>query len=255
VAVPAEGGRWPALKDRPYVVLTALDGIMSIQNQVLIFALPLWIIGHTEAPRWFVGASVAVNTALVVCLQVRVSRGVDNNTAAGRTARRARAAFLLTTALIGAAGGAPGWVAVVVVVLGESARRHAVSYPCREASWGIRRVLEQITLFPSVPQKLSEPSKEAVTITDTDPMPGSSAWRARTAVQTSWVRPVPVSILRAAANCGRVSKPSLISTLAPPVLTIGSFVSVGSPLVMPARCSELSGPLNTAFTAASVTAR
>jgi Major Facilitator Superfamily len=118
VAIPAGGSRWPALKDRTYVVLTALDGIMSIQNQVLIFALPLWIIGHTEAPRWFVGASVAVNTALVVCLQVRVSRGVDNNTAAGRIARRAGAAFLLATALIAAAGGAPGWVAVVVVVLG-----------------------------------------------------------------------------------------------------------------------------------------
>ncbi|WP_223245042.1 MFS transporter [Streptomyces sp. CBMA156] len=118
VEVPAGGSRWPALKDKPYVVLTVLDGIMSIQNQVLIFALPLWIIGRTDAPRWFVGASVAVNTALVVCLQVRVSRGVDDNASAGRTARRAGVAFLFSTALIAAAGGAPGWVAVVVVVLG-----------------------------------------------------------------------------------------------------------------------------------------
>ncbi|MFF2573639.1 MFS transporter [Streptomyces sp. NPDC058084] len=118
VGAPAETGRWLALKDRPYVVLTALDGIMSIQTQVLIFALPLWIIGHTEAPRWFVGASVAVNTALVVCLQVRASRGIDGNVAAGRVVRRAGVAFLLATALIAAAGGAPGWVAVVVVALG-----------------------------------------------------------------------------------------------------------------------------------------
>ncbi|WP_330460432.1 hypothetical protein OIB37_28285 [Streptomyces sp. NBC_00820] len=79
---------------------------------------PLWIIGHTAAPRWFVGASVAVNTALVVCLQVRVSRGIDNNASAGRTARRAGAAFLVASALIGSAGGAPGWLAVAVVVLG-----------------------------------------------------------------------------------------------------------------------------------------
>lgn len=114
----ADGGRWLALKDTPYVVLTALDGILSIQTQVLIFALPLWIIGHTDAPRWFVGASVALNTALVVCLQVRVSRGVVDNAAAGRTARRAGVAFLLATALIAAAGGAPGWIAMVVVVLG-----------------------------------------------------------------------------------------------------------------------------------------
>ncbi|MFJ9844783.1 MFS transporter [Kitasatospora sp. NPDC101155] len=118
VEVPAGGSRWPALKDKPYVALTVLDGIMSIQNQVLIFALPLWIIGHTEAPRWFVGASVAVNTVLVVLLQVRVGRGVRDNTSAGRTARRAGAAFLLATGLIAVAGGAPGWVALVVVVLG-----------------------------------------------------------------------------------------------------------------------------------------
>jgi hypothetical protein len=118
VEVPAGGSRWQALQDRPYVVLTALDAIMMIQNQVLIFALPLWIIGQTDAPRWFVGASMAVNTALVVCLQVRVSRGVIDNTSAGRTARRAGAALLLSTALIALAGGAPGWVAVVLVSLG-----------------------------------------------------------------------------------------------------------------------------------------
>jgi predicted MFS family arabinose efflux permease len=118
LAVPAGGSRWPALRDKPYVTLTVLDGVMSIQNQVLIFALPLWIIGHTDAPRWFVGASVAVNTVLVVCLQVRVSRGVTDNRSAGRTARRAGAALLVATALIAVAGGAPGWVAVAVVVLG-----------------------------------------------------------------------------------------------------------------------------------------
>jgi hypothetical protein len=118
LAVPAGGRRWPALKDKPYLTLTVLDGVMSVQNQVLIFALPLWIIGHTDAPRWFVGASVAVNTALVVCLQVRVSRGVQDNPSAGRTARRAGIALLVATALIATAGGAPGWVAVVVVVLG-----------------------------------------------------------------------------------------------------------------------------------------
>lgn len=118
LAVPAGGRRWPVLKDKPYLTLTVLDGIMSIQNQVLIFALPLWIIGRTDAPRWFVGASVAVNTVLVVFLQVRVSRGVRDNPSAGRTARRAGIALLVATALIATAGGAPGWVAMLVVVLG-----------------------------------------------------------------------------------------------------------------------------------------
>jgi hypothetical protein len=49
---------------------------MWIQGQVLVFALPLWIVGHTHAPRWLVGASVLVNTGMVVALQVRASRGI-----------------------------------------------------------------------------------------------------------------------------------------------------------------------------------
>ncbi|RLU80834.1 MFS transporter [Streptomyces griseocarneus] len=118
VEVPAGGSSWPVLKDKPYVVLTVLDGIMAIQNQVLVFALPLWITERVDAPRWFVGASVAVNAALVVCLQVRVSRGIVDNMSAGRTMRRAGAVLLLATALLAVAGGAPGWVAMVVVVLG-----------------------------------------------------------------------------------------------------------------------------------------
>ncbi|MCX5210091.1 MFS transporter [Kitasatospora sp. NBC_00240] len=111
-------GPWIALRDKPYLLLTGLDGIMSIQTQVLIFALPLWIIGHTTAPRWFVGAGVAVNTVLVVCLQVRASRGIDGNMAAGRTVRRAGVAFLVALALFAASGGVPRWVAMTVIAAG-----------------------------------------------------------------------------------------------------------------------------------------
>lgn len=118
IGTPAQSGRWIALKDKPYVVLTVLDGIMSIQTQVLIFALPLWIIGHTQAPRWFVGASVAINAALVVCLQVRASHGIDGNAAAGHAVRRAGLAFLVGMVLIAAAGGASGWLAAAVVAIG-----------------------------------------------------------------------------------------------------------------------------------------
>ncbi|MGC4896734.1 MFS transporter [Micromonospora sp. DT31] len=84
VAAPQATGRWVALKDRPYMAVTALDAVMGIQGQVLVFALPVWIISRTDAPRWFVGLAVLVNTALVAALQVRASRGVDTGPAAGR---------------------------------------------------------------------------------------------------------------------------------------------------------------------------
>ncbi|MGC4792166.1 MFS transporter [Micromonospora sp. DT178] len=118
VPAPPKASRWAVLKDRGYVAITALDGIMSIHHQVLLFALPLWIVGHTDAPRWLVGAAALVNTALVVLLQVRASRGVDDSTAAGRAMRRSGVAFFLGMAAMALAAGLPTWLALVGIVVG-----------------------------------------------------------------------------------------------------------------------------------------
>ncbi|WP_231929563.1 MFS transporter [Micromonospora inositola] len=118
VPAPAEGSRWAALKDRGYVAVTALDGVMSVHHQVLLFALPLWIVGYTDAPRWLIGMAALVNTALVVLLQVRASRGVDDTASAGRAMRRSGVAFLVGMAAMAAAAGLPGWLATTVIVLG-----------------------------------------------------------------------------------------------------------------------------------------
>ncbi|MEV0456272.1 MFS transporter [Catellatospora methionotrophica] len=121
VPAPAEAGRWVVLRDRPYLVVTALDAVMSLQGQVLVFALPLWITLRTDAPRWFIGVAVAVNTALVAALQVRASRGIDTGLAAGRALRRSGLAFLVGMALMAATAGLPGWVAVALLTVGIAA--------------------------------------------------------------------------------------------------------------------------------------
>ncbi|MFF1924225.1 MFS transporter [Streptomyces sp. NPDC058221] len=118
VPAPAGAGRWSALKDYRYMAITALDGIMSMNGAVLVFALPLWIVGHTHAPRWFVGTSVLLNTAMVVVLQVRASRGIDGNASAARAWRRAGWTFLAGLCLIGLAAGLPAWGAVLLILLG-----------------------------------------------------------------------------------------------------------------------------------------
>ena len=100
------------------MVVTALDGIMSMHGSVLVFALPLWIVGHTHAPRWFVGAGLLVNTVMVVLLQVRTGRDIDTNASAARAWRRAGRAFLAGLALIGFASGLPAWGAVLLILLG-----------------------------------------------------------------------------------------------------------------------------------------
>ncbi|MFB7265845.1 MFS transporter [Streptomyces nojiriensis] len=115
---PRDEGRWVALKDAPYMMFVVLDGVMWIQGEVLTFALPLWVVLHTDAPRWFVGLAITVNTVLVVFLQMRTSRGVEGGTLAGRAIRRSGFAFLIGMAVIATASGAPGWAAVVIMTVG-----------------------------------------------------------------------------------------------------------------------------------------
>ncbi|MGW7259738.1 MFS transporter [Streptomyces sp. NPDC054834] len=115
--VPAGGGpRWIALRDRPYLLLTSLDGLMAIQFKVLTVAVPLWLVRDTTAPHWLVSATMLTGTVLVVALQVRVSRSVTSPVAGGLAYRRAGLAFLLACALIPLSRGVPAWAAVTVLL-------------------------------------------------------------------------------------------------------------------------------------------
>ncbi|MFD7332650.1 hypothetical protein [Streptomyces sp. NPDC059872] len=100
------------------MVVTALDSLLSLQGHVLVFALPLWIVGHSQTPHWLIGVCGVVNTLMVVVFQVGASRGVVGNVSAGRGAVRSGVAFLLGMAAIAAAAGAPGRLASVLIVAG-----------------------------------------------------------------------------------------------------------------------------------------
>jgi hypothetical protein len=124
---PVGGGpRWIALRDRPYLLLTALDGIMAIQFKVLTVAIPLWLVQATSAPHWLISGTMLTGTVIVVLFQVRASRSVDSPAAGGNAYRRAGVAFLVSCALVSSAAGVPAWaagtlfiVAVVIHTVGE----------------------------------------------------------------------------------------------------------------------------------------
>ncbi|MCX5192496.1 MFS transporter [Streptomyces sp. NBC_00249] len=116
---PAVGGpRWIALRDRPYLALTALDGIMAIQFKVLTVAVPLWLIGATAAPHWLISGTMLLNTVMVVTCQVRAGRRIATPAAGGFAYRRSGFAFLLACVLISLAAGLPGWAAATVLLAG-----------------------------------------------------------------------------------------------------------------------------------------
>ncbi|MDG4857568.1 MFS transporter [Streptomyces sp. T-3] len=116
--LPAVGGpRRLALRDRPYLLLTALDGVMAIQFKVLTVAIPLWLIAATTAPPWLISGTMLANTVIVIALQVRVSRGIDSARAGARAYRRAGVAFLGSCALLSLSAGTPAWVAATLLIV------------------------------------------------------------------------------------------------------------------------------------------
>jgi MFS family permease len=109
------GPRWVAVRDRPYLVLTLLDGVMAIQYRVLTVAVPLWLVDRIEAPKWSVSMVILVNTAIVILFQVRASRGITTLAAGGRAFRRAGFAFLVAAAVISFTADAPVWLALALL--------------------------------------------------------------------------------------------------------------------------------------------
>lgn len=78
----ADGPRWIALRDRPYLLLTTLDGVTAIQFKVLTVAIPLWLVGATAAPHWLISGTMLTGTVIVVLFPVRASRDIDSPEAA-----------------------------------------------------------------------------------------------------------------------------------------------------------------------------
>jgi hypothetical protein len=111
----ASGPRWGALRDRPFIAYTAVSGAMSIQFGVLMFLLPLWLVTHTNAPRWGIGLFTVLNTVLCVLFQVRVGNSVHTTRQGGAALRRSGAIFLLSCAAYGLTAGLPGWAALLLM--------------------------------------------------------------------------------------------------------------------------------------------
>ncbi|GIF77246.1 MFS transporter [Asanoa siamensis] len=115
--VADDGTRRVALRDWPYLALTAIDGVMAIQFKVLTVAIPLWLVTATTAPAWTVSGTMLISTIMVVLFQVRASRGIDSPVAGGRAYRRSGIAFLASCALIPLSRGIPGWAAAVLLLV------------------------------------------------------------------------------------------------------------------------------------------
>ncbi|MFE3503780.1 MFS transporter [Kitasatospora sp. NPDC059146] len=110
--------RNPALRDGPFLVVTALCSVLGLQFAVLEVGVPLWIVQQTDAPRITVAGAFIVNTLMVIALQVRATRGTEERTAAARACRRAGLVLAASCLVIAMAHGLPGILAAAVALVG-----------------------------------------------------------------------------------------------------------------------------------------
>ncbi|MER7574338.1 MFS transporter [Streptomyces sp. NPDC126514] len=115
---PLRGPGLAVLRDRPYVVLTALNSVLLLRMPLLSLGLPLWIAERTEAPAWLVSALFVLNTGAVMAFQVRMARRVSGTGSAVRAVRRSGWVMLAACAVFALSGGAPVRVAVGALVVG-----------------------------------------------------------------------------------------------------------------------------------------
>jgi MFS family permease len=105
-----------AVKDKPFVGYTLLSGAMFMQYLVPNLLLSVWVVYHTNAPRWSISVFVIINTVMVALFQVRVGKTVQTLRQGGDAFRRSGVIFLVSCSAMGLATGLPAWAALLLLI-------------------------------------------------------------------------------------------------------------------------------------------
>jgi MFS family permease len=109
------------LRDRPYLRLASLNVLVCLHDSVLIVAMPLWVTLRTAAPLSMPGLLFALNTVLVVLLQVRATRRITTAGGITRSYRAAAIGFGLAGVCFAVTAGCGRVGAVVLLLVAVSA--------------------------------------------------------------------------------------------------------------------------------------
>jgi hypothetical protein len=124
------------VRDRPYVTLAGLVGMLALCWAMLSSGLPLWVALHTDAPRSISAVIVVLNSLAIALLQVRVSRAMVSPGAAARGAVLSGSVLAASCVLFALTAGGSG-AAVVALFLVAAAVHTAGELLFVAASWGL----------------------------------------------------------------------------------------------------------------------
>jgi len=107
-----------ALRDRPFLALSGVNGVLQAHQTIFGVVLPLWTLTRTDAPPVVVPVLFMVNTVLAVTFQVRASRGSETLPGAAKALWRSGVTVAISALLLGAAAWTAGPLTVAVLALG-----------------------------------------------------------------------------------------------------------------------------------------
>lgn len=108
-----------ALRNRGFLAMTILDGIISTHQVLLNVVIPLWLVEETNAPRVLLAWLFGTNTVLAVLLQVRAARGVIDIPTSLRAQHRAAACFVVSCGIIWVTDSTTQWLTIVLIWVGH----------------------------------------------------------------------------------------------------------------------------------------
>ncbi|MGK5739606.1 MFS transporter [Micromonospora sp. URMC 103] len=106
-----------ALRDGPFLAVSAASALLSLHFVVLTLVVPLWAVRRAGAPPVLVSALLLVNTVLTVLLAVPLSRGARTAPRAAGTMRRAGLVLAAAMLVYAATAGAPAWSTIPLLLV------------------------------------------------------------------------------------------------------------------------------------------
>ncbi|WNM30393.1 MFS transporter [Streptomyces sp. Li-HN-5-11] len=105
------------LRDWRYLLLILVAGFFATSMSLLTVGVPLWVVTKTDAPRAVTGILMAINTILVMLLQVRVAGDAEDLRGARKSAVLAGLGFAAASVVYAVSGLGSALVATGVLVL------------------------------------------------------------------------------------------------------------------------------------------
>ncbi|HVK30339.1 MAG TPA: MFS transporter [Nocardioides sp.] len=114
-----KGDRRSALRNRGYVAMAILGGILGTHQVLLNVVIPLWLVEETDAPRVLLAWLFGTNTVMAVLLQVAAARGITTVADSLRAQRRGAFFFMLSCGIVLVTHDTVGWLTIVLVWVGH----------------------------------------------------------------------------------------------------------------------------------------